>query len=818
VSASPFVKIAYRVGDSQNTSRVVVVGTKAYFTVDTYSGNRIYMWEFDSVANTLVLKDDTVQGYSYPSLQGNNTWTFYDEKDLIYFLARDDSDSKLYMFSYSISADLITLIDRFDGIMMLDRAISGVAPHIHEKGFNEDNTQIYMIGPIRNGVHTIQDISIESEFTTGSECIAITDNFLFVDNSGTIEIWKYTDISDYFKEVPIETKLGEISSAEIITERTITTGQTIQIYNDSNNLLFTGAAYKRKSKDGKEFTYKCVGYDKEISRKFTASFTSKTAKEIMQYILDGDMNGDGTPTVDPAFFLYYSSSIDNAGSFTATYTLSFKNKTIKHIYDTLMDFEDGSWFVAPDGKVYAFALADIPASGETITQASGKIYGEPPEISQMMWELNKISLYGAIVSGARLQNEAGYGEDIPSQQQNGINEFLRHYPHVDIQATLNTLADAVLARTGLTNNPIYVVVAFKEIGFEQVGKTLNFQFTPYPDLVSATDYYILSQIYYAKQDIASLVLSSGIIQEGREHEATLQQTSDADEEQIDILADELNTVSGVASSALQNIIEDASPELAAALDCKGLYLYNCASIRHNGTYIYFYPTNQTGYYFRMHNSDSNMFLFGHTNMYIDSDNGLYLRSDSTLQLYGNHSSGYAINMTASAFYPTSNKSHDLGLSGNAWDDLYFDDWHNVGTRFVNLNGLWDKYLNMKIESHPTAETSVGDAEIDMGLLIPELREEDRYEKQYEKKFVAFVANILKASQEETSIFCRNNYKSQEDCPNDIKDSWRKPPEDMTPQEYGVSMSQWTLINCMIIKELMTKNEALELRINALENK
>jgi hypothetical protein len=433
---------------------------------------------------------------------------------------------------YSISADTFTKKAEYNVALMLDRnTVSGV----QEKAFHITNFQVYQIGYSGHRLYKIFDGEPSSR-----TIIAISDNFMFVDNSGTIEIWERVNISNKIKEVIIDTKTGQISTSDVITSETIATGQTIEVFDDSDNLQFIGAAYKRDSKDGKEFIYKCVGYDKEISRKYTASYTSKTAKQIMQYILDGDMNGNGTADVDLTSFLYYSSSIDNVGSFTTTYTLTFKNKTIKEIYDTLMDFEDGVWCVAPDGKVYAFALVDIPASGETITQSSNKIYGAPPEISQMMWELNKISLYGAIVSGARLQNEAGYGEDISSQQINGINEFLRHYPHVDVQATLNTLADAVLTRTGLTNNPIYVIIAFKEIGFEQVGKTLNFQFTPYPDLVTATDYYILSQRYYAKDDVASLVLSSGIIQEGREHEATLNQTSDADEEQIDIIATQVN--------------------------------------------------------------------------------------------------------------------------------------------------------------------------------------------------------------------------------------------------------------------------------------
>lgn len=285
-----------------------------------------------------------------------------------------------------------------------------------------------------------------------------------------------------------------------------------------------------------------------------------------------------------------------------------------------------------------------------------------------------------------------------------------------------------------------------------------------------------------------------------------------------VLRDKIVAMDATIATKLVNIVEDGSPQLGANLDCQSLYLYNCNSIRSANTYIYFYPTNQTTYYFRMHNDGSNITLFGRNNVYIDSDNSLYLKADATLQLYGNHASGHAINMTATAFYPTTTKSHDLGLSGNAWDDLYFDDSHNVGTRYVNPDGLWEKYLNMKLEPHPTAKTTVGDTEIDIELLIPELREEDRYEKQYDRKFVGQVARILKKEIHEVKDFCKTKYKNREDCPNDLKDMWRKLPEDMTPQEYGVSMSQWTLINCMIIKELQERNEALEKRIKKLEEK
>ena len=67
----------------------------------------------------------------------------------------------------------------------------------------------------------------------------------YICNSGTIEIWKSIDISDSIKEVIIDTKSGQISTSEIITAEKIATGQTVDVFDDSDNLNFIGQAYKR---------------------------------------------------------------------------------------------------------------------------------------------------------------------------------------------------------------------------------------------------------------------------------------------------------------------------------------------------------------------------------------------------------------------------------------------------------------------------------------------------------------------------------------------------------------------------------------------
>jgi len=236
--------------------------------------------------------------------------------------------------------------------------------------------------------------------------------------------------------------------------------------------------------------------------------------------------------------------------------------------------------------------------------------------------------------------------------------------------------------------------------------------------------------------------------------------------------------------------------------------------------IYWQASGDAGDYVQLATSSNNVTMshVGSGYFRLEGDQIFYLRSDSTMQFMGNHGSGVGVNLTNTAMYPTSNKGLDLGGASNSWDDVHYDDLIPHGLRYVDKTGLYDKYKNMEIVPHPTMKTSVGDIEIDATKIISEITQPDRYEKQYKRKFVSDVAEILKRTPEEVDTFVRTTYLTREDCPDDLKDRWRKPPELMTPEEISYSLNQWVLVNTIVIQELMSKIEILETKVTELEKK
>ena len=241
-------------------------------------------------------------------------------------------------------------------------------------------------------------------------------------------------------------------------------------------------------------------------------------------------------------------------------------------------------------------------------------------------------------------------------------------------------------------------------------------------------------------------------------------------------------------------------------------------VQPGGTYLYVYPGNGVGGYVRFSAAAGWLTMFGSNNFWVDSNNILYLKADSTIQINPNHASGVAYNFTNGLMYPTGHKTEDCGMVFNAWDEAYADNWNNVGARYIEKAGLYERYKAMEIVPHSSKKTSVGDAEIDAGKLLTEITQPDRYEKQYKRKFVGYVAEVLKRTPEEVDSFVRENYINREDCPEPFRDNWRPRPEDLKPEDYPTSLNQWIVVNSIIIQDLQNRNEALENRIKTLEEK
>ena len=505
---------------------------------------KILKW--DRVAGTLtsvytVFSSDEYDYYLQPFMS-----LTYDGNDILSFVLKRNSDSKNILFKYSISGNSISTVEDYDVLLMPDRMTdtSNDPPFDLEKGYDPVNRYIYQISQTRGNLWKIDDLT---DRVADGTIVAVTDNYLFLKRSSNdIELWQFVDFENKFIKIDIHKIHGVTSHAILQTDEILGSGIFLQVYKGSETIASFKGFVKEKSYDGFFRTYECIGQDKEIFKtRFTDDLSSvgtKNAKNIMEYLIDTYSN-----------FCDYNStpdSIDPDGDFTTTYAnLTFINKTLHEAFEVLMDLENGIYSIDGDGKVWAWAIANIPKEQSgggnwVVTKSTGEIISNPL-IRDVQEPINRIILYGAIVGSARL---ISITNDAESQALDGVNDWVDHFPHISDQTELNSLGTATLNRSGMVR-PFYLDISLIDTGRRLIGKSINITFTPYTELASAADYYILGFIEDILRETTHFKLSSGLIQQEREREVDVNKTSKADEEQIDILTKSVSSAGITASGA-----------------------------------------------------------------------------------------------------------------------------------------------------------------------------------------------------------------------------------------------------------------------------
>lgn len=192
-----------------------------------------------------------------------------------------------------------------------------------------------------------------------------------------------------------------------------------------------------------------------------------------------------------------------------------------------------------------------------------------PKVREITSEINKVTLYGAIVKGYRLQTEAGYGEDTNSILLNGEYEYYDHFPSCTDQDELNDLSDAILNRTGIATNPVYITRFGIFNNYAVPGRTLRCSLPGYYNLQEPERYYVTSGEVDVKNDLVYLNMSSGLTHEKRSEQVQATKTSTADEEQIDILA----------TDKVETLIESTNPSASDDEYPVGTQWYNTSNSR-----------------------------------------------------------------------------------------------------------------------------------------------------------------------------------------------------------------------------------------------
>jgi hypothetical protein len=217
---------------------VTVVGTDAYFPNSEGTGTRFFKFNGTAISSEYSFNTD----YVYPA-NFDRFHFIYDDNDILYIVMKKNADSDEYLYGYSISGDTLTEYAEYNVYLMLDRNndTRGDTPNPHEKGFESSGTKVYEIVPRQGRLFLLQDISLWDDFTASSTIIAITDTFLFVNNSGTIEVWEYTDIlSSYLTYCKIERNMQGFSQAELEGNISFAANQLVKIYTDDTETRYSG--------------------------------------------------------------------------------------------------------------------------------------------------------------------------------------------------------------------------------------------------------------------------------------------------------------------------------------------------------------------------------------------------------------------------------------------------------------------------------------------------------------------------------------------------------------------------------------------------
>lgn len=211
----------------------IVISDVVYLLYQS-SDDHVILYKNTLGADSWVELDDLGSDSNIPS-DVNYHAIAYDGSDILYFVIYDVGDGKIYLWSYSIADDVSMRLGEFDIAIMLDRNndSSGDTPNDIEKAFAVGGTKIYKFSRLKSGVILIQNIADSPEFTTGSTILAITDNFLFVNNSGTIEVWEQQDIlGDEITFAEVTRMIQVFSTANIKGTIKLSSNQIIELYDN----------------------------------------------------------------------------------------------------------------------------------------------------------------------------------------------------------------------------------------------------------------------------------------------------------------------------------------------------------------------------------------------------------------------------------------------------------------------------------------------------------------------------------------------------------------------------------------------------------
>ena len=502
VSASPFVETDSLGVSGLKTTKMVVVGTIAYFLASPTAGATfVRTGQYD----------DSIETISYPFVVNHNYFVktdqnyrflSYDGNDFLKGIVEADADGKNYLIEFSIGGDAFTIGAEHNVILMLDRNNVGTAPNELEKGFSIDATEtVYEIKARRGGIRILQNCSNISD----AVLIAITDNFL-MNNDG--DMFEFTDVTNEISSIFYNDGIIGVKKKGVFTTHpdfhiNWSKKDSIKIYDDNDVLEFHGIITNKNQNRRGIYVFKIDSFTNEIYRRtynktYSADDTDTKQKDIIDNACD---------------FCYRSSSIVGT---TTTYDYVY-NRAIVYLFWLARFLERQVSYVEADGKIWTKAYDGLVATGKSwdINDNSQEVFLiDIPNLAERLpgfFDGNS----GVTRNTVRYKNNASTIRPVaatrdPIEQLQGIqplNEF--RDPKLEAATEANQLGDNRYNIWSI--DTIFLGLRIQGEGYLQPGKTIQIQNTG-QIAITQHDFLIISFQRDPKNDVyINMVLSDNII-------------------------------------------------------------------------------------------------------------------------------------------------------------------------------------------------------------------------------------------------------------------------------------------------------------------
>lgn len=541
--AAPETGLGSNPVDTIQMSYMTVISDYAYMLYQTTT-NHVYLYKtqltaigssatllYDFGANTNLSTSYQLRGISY------------DGSDVLYFVIKDTTDSKNYLYTYSIAGDSATKKGEYNVALMLDRNTFGSQVGFNlEKGFHLTSRYVYQIASSKGNLYQIADLTnvlYTDNSAVDGTIVAITDTYLFLKRSSNdIELWKYQDFSSHYFVFDIMMHERDYPTAYMeYDSRRIGIGQGVFVQCIGNvrvkgstavDVKFEGYCLKPEQMDEEAV------YLKNVDLLSPAFFDLQ--KSIDGSYTGGDTDGDIDELDDR--FDYVTKGTYDDGQAIDNMTIESEKKTYRFL-DELAIGDQGTWGIRPKGLLDYVLSADD--SGIDYDQST-PIYGVI--VSTRVVQYNQVTVKGAYVDGALVQSDPANNQ--ADQDQRGIQGFEVTIAWIQTKAVADAWATAILAMLSTEYTEIQFSVRDATNGF--VPPTEQFTIADSNKGVTSAQFWINSLIHHDKTSITEYVVSSAVRWDDEDLAGKL--TED--------LSDQVGQVAGSVSGNISDIATNTS--------------------------------------------------------------------------------------------------------------------------------------------------------------------------------------------------------------------------------------------------------------------